>query len=184
MESEHDALLRQKFVDRLSNDILDNITDIIHKQVLEAQTLNQPMNEFLDVMKKEFGLVVHDVEEKLADNDGYKVLADTLGKSIKDQLAAKLAAVDSEQLYKVFRDVYLYHIDTLWIKHLDEMEELRDKVGLVGYAQLDPLVIYKSEAFTKFQNLLYRLKYDVTAYIASLDFAAVQQQAQAPQVSL
>lgn len=40
--------------------------------------------------------------------------------------------------------------------------------------------MYKSEAYEKFQNLLYRLKFDVTAYIAGIDFALLQQQ-QTPQ---
>jgi preprotein translocase subunit SecA len=44
------------------------------------------------------------------------------------------------------------------------------------------LVVYKSEAYDKFQILLYRLKFDVTAYIAGIDFAMVQQQDQTPQV--
>jgi hypothetical protein len=41
--------------------------------------------------------------------------------------------------------------------------------------------VYKSEAYDKFQTLLYRLKFDVTAYIAGIDFAMLQQQIQAPQ---
>ncbi|MEI6672964.1 MAG: hypothetical protein WCL02_06660 [bacterium] len=44
--------------------------------------------------------------------------------------------------------------------------------------------MYKSEAFEKFQILLYRLKFDVTAYIAGIDFAMVQQQDQAQQISM
>lgn len=44
------------------------------------------------------------------------------------------------------------------------------------------MIVYKSEAYDKFQNLLYRLKFDVTAYIAGIDFAMLQQQQQAPQV--
>jgi cysteine synthase len=43
------------------------------------------------------------------------------------------------------------------------------------------LIVYKSEAYDKFQTLLYRLKFDVTAYIAGIDFAMLQQQQQAPQ---
>ncbi|MEI8008517.1 MAG: SEC-C metal-binding domain-containing protein [bacterium] len=43
-------------------------------------------------------------------------------------------------------------------------------------------MVYKSEAFEKFQILLYRLKFDVTAYIAGIDFSMVQQQDQASQV--
>ena len=128
-------------------------------------------------MNKEFGLGLS--SDQMGDFVAldHRELAPKLSEFITRQLSEKLASVDTEQLYRVFKDVYLYHIDTLRIKHLDEMEELRDKVGLMGYAQLDPLVIYKSEAYTKFQNLLYRLKYDVTAYIASLDFSAAQQQA-------
>ena len=99
-----------------------------------------------------------------------------------DQLKTKFAMMDINRLYQIFKDVYLYHLDTLRVKHLDEMEYLRDKVGLMWYAQLDPLVVYKSEAFEKFQILLYRLKFDVTAYIAGIDFSMVQQQDQASQV--
>ncbi len=44
------------------------------------------------------------------------------------------------------------------------------------------MIVYKSEAYDKFQTLLYRLKFDVTAYIAGIDFAMVQQQDQAQQV--
>jgi len=177
LESEHDEILRQKFVERMRGDILGNIGGIVQKQVLEAQSLEQPINEFLTLMNKEFALSLTDAQLQKFAALSYHDLAPQFAEFITQQLSEKLASVDPEQLYKVFKDVYLYHIDTLWIKHLDEMEELRDKVGLVGYAQLDPLVIYKSEAFTKFQNLLYRLKYDVTAYIASLDFSLAQAQA-------
>ena len=145
IESEHDEILRQKFVERLRGDILWNIGGIIAKQVQEAQTLDQPITEFLSVLNKEFALSLNDEHMKTFSALSYHDLAPELGRFIVKQLGEKLSAVDQEQLYKVFKDVYLYHIDTLWIKHLDEMEELRDKVGLVGYAQLDPLVIYKSD---------------------------------------
>src|SRR3989344_4954326 len=41
--------------------------------------------------------------------------------------------------------VYLNTIDTLWIEHLDTMDDLRAGIGLRGYAQRDPLVEYKKE---------------------------------------
>jgi uncharacterized protein YecA (UPF0149 family) len=43
---------------------------------------------------------------------------------------------------------------------------------------LDPLVVYKGEAFTKFQTLLYRLHVDITTYVAGIDFASIQDQSQ------
>jgi preprotein translocase subunit SecA len=48
-----------------------------------------------------------------------------------DQLKAKFDVMDVDKLYQIFKDVYLYHLDTLRVKHLDDMEYLRDKVGLM-----------------------------------------------------
>ena len=150
----------------------------------EAQTLTQPLDEYLKIMDKEFGL--HLTQEQFTSflALGYEKLLEPFVDFIKQQLETKIASVDEERLYAVFKDVYLYHTDTLWIKHLDEMEYLRDKVGLMGYAQLDPLVVYKSEAYDKFQNLLYRLQFDVIAYIASIDFGTIQPQQGVPTIGL
>ena len=44
--------------------------------------------------------------------------------------------------------------DTLWMNHLDEIDYLRQGIGLRGYGQRDPLVEYKREAFDLFMGLL------------------------------
>ncbi len=184
LASDHDEVLKTKFVTQTKEDIFNNIWEIIHKQMQEAQTLTQPLDEYLKIMDKEFGL--HLTQEQFTSflALGYEKLLEPFVDFIKQQLETKIASVDEERLYAVFKDVYLYHTDTLWIKHLDEMEYLRDKVGLMGYAQLDPLVVYKSEAYDKFQNLLYRLQFDVIAYIASIDFGTIQPQQGVPTIGL
>lgn len=50
--------------------------------------------------------------------------------------------------------VYLNTIDTLWVDHLDTMDDLRAGIGLRAYAQRDPLVEYKREAFDLFEKLI------------------------------
>ncbi len=60
---------------------------------------------------------------------------------------------DREELKKVERSVLLRSIDSLWVDHLDIMTSLRQSVGLRGYAQRDPLIEYKKEAFGLFNNL-------------------------------
>ncbi|MBI2036550.1 preprotein translocase subunit SecA [Candidatus Microgenomates bacterium] len=45
-------------------------------------------------------------------------------------------------------------IDTLWMEHLDAIDDLREGIGLRGYAQKDPLVEYKNEAFSMFEKLM------------------------------
>lgn len=61
---------------------------------------------------------------------------------------------DSEILRKLERNVYLNIIDTLWMEHIDNMQQLRESVALKGYAQRDPLIEYKEEAYYLFTKLL------------------------------
>lgn len=52
------------------------------------------------------------------------------------------------------RWAYLSSIDGLWKEHLYDLDQIKEGVGLQAYAQKDPLLIYKSEAFESFKNLL------------------------------
>ncbi len=61
---------------------------------------------------------------------------------------------DPAQLRNLERAVIIRASDTLWIEHLSAMTGLRHSIGLQGYAQKDPLVEYKKEAFGMFQRLL------------------------------
>lgn len=176
LASEHDQHLKEHFVQTMKADLLRDVGEILRHQCDEAKALHQPLSDLMQLINKEFAL--HLADDRLQEFValGYDHIVPALHTYIVEHLSSAFATIDDERLYHIFKDVYLYHIDILWIKHLDEMEELRDKVGLMGYAQLDPLVVYKSEAFTKFQTLLWRLKLDVTSYIAGIDFVAIQQQ--------
>ena len=57
--------------------------------------------------------------------------------------------------------VLLKCIDMHWQRHLDDMEQLRQGIGLVGYGQHDPVVEYRSEGFALFDEMLFRIQQDV-----------------------
>ncbi len=59
-----------------------------------------------------------------------------------------------DHMNRLLQFVSLKTIDTLWMNHLTDMDDLRSGVGLRGYAQKDPLVEYKNEAFQKFEQLV------------------------------
>lgn len=73
--------------------------------------------------------------------------------------------------------VYLNTIDTLWIEHLDTMDDLRAGIGLRGYAQRDPLIEYKREGFDLFEKLIVQIDYEIVHRIYKV---AVQGQAPVP----
>src|SRR3989339_1488398 len=53
-------------------------------------------------------------------------------------------------------------MDELWREHLDALDDLREGIGLRGYAQQEPLVEYKKEAFSSFEMLLSRIDGEIT----------------------
>jgi preprotein translocase subunit SecA len=55
----------------------------------------------------------------------------------------------------------LQQIDTLWREHLQQMEALRESVGLRGYGQQDPLVEYKKEGFETFLDMMTAIRRNV-----------------------
>ena len=57
--------------------------------------------------------------------------------------------------------VLLKIIDDKWKDHINNLEQLRQTIGLRGYGQRDPLNEYKNEAFGLFEELLSGLKIDV-----------------------
>jgi len=59
-----------------------------------------------------------------------------------------------EMMSQIERYVMLSVVDTLWMDHLDAVENLRGGIGLRGYGQRDPLVEYKNEAYTMFEQLI------------------------------
>ena len=74
---------------------------------------------------------------------------------------AKEAEVGSDMMREAERVVLLKCIDMHWQRHLDDMEQLRQGIGLVGYGQHDPVVEYRSEGFALFDEMLFRIQQDV-----------------------
>ncbi len=80
---------------------------------------------------------------------------------IKDAYEKKAAMEHAEALKGLERYVILNAVDRLWQEHLYAMDGLREAVYLRAYAQKDPLVEYKNEAFSMFGDLMENIKLEV-----------------------
>ncbi|MBT7553439.1 preprotein translocase subunit SecA, partial [bacterium] len=69
------------------------------------------------------------------------------------------------------RGIVLRSIDTLWVEHLTAMDKLRTGIGLQGYGQRDPLVEYKREAFSLFNNLIAQIRKQIVYSIFKVGLA-------------
>ena len=73
-----------------------------------------------------------------------------------------------ESVENLERMVLLRILDDKWKDHINNLEQLRQTIGLRGYGQRDPLSEYKNESFVLFENLLSNLKIDVTKTFSRL----------------
>jgi preprotein translocase subunit SecA len=79
-----------------------------------------------------------------------EVLIDAVEKSYKD----REEFIGEELMRDIERYYALEVINRKWIDHLDAMDFLREGIGLRGYAQKDPIVEYKKEAYELFQDMI------------------------------
>ena len=73
---------------------------------------------------------------------------------IDDALAAKREQCESDdQFGQLLGDMMLGFIDSLWTRHLTDLDHLREGIGLRAVGQIQPIVAYKQEAFNMFSLL-------------------------------
>jgi preprotein translocase subunit SecA len=98
-----------------------------------------------------------------------------------DDVAAQ--APDAQLFSEVARNVMLRTIDQYWVEHLELIDRLREGIGLRGYAQRDPLIEYKKEAFDLFTQLMNSINTQIAHTIFKVTITpgdAVPQQQQRP----
>ncbi|CAI2572849.1 Protein translocase subunit SecA [Apilactobacillus kunkeei] len=99
-----------------------------------------------------------DLEDKSADEikDFLVELSEKVYNEKKEQL------YDPEQMLEFEKVVVLRVVDSHWTDHIDEMDQLRQSIGLRGYGQLNPLVEYQREGYQMFEEMVSDIDYDAT----------------------
>jgi preprotein translocase subunit SecA len=82
-----------------------------------------------------------------------------------ERLAARNQEVGDEGWSMVERLVLLRTIDSLWVEHLTELDDMRRGIGLRGYAQQDPLNEYRREAFRMYEEFRDLIRHQVASSI-------------------
>jgi preprotein translocase subunit SecA len=82
------------------------------------------------------------------------------------------AAIGADNYRRLEHVVMLQTIDNLWKDHLLSMDHLKEGIGLRGYAQQNPLLVYKKEGFEMFQGLMERIEEETLAILFRIQIAA------------
>lgn len=156
--------------ENLKDSILEMVRSIIERYV-EIYTAGSKYPEEWDIkglldhlydMFLEKDSVVIDVDLDRLDKE---VLTDIIYEEAVRQYERKEAEIGPEQMREIERIVLLRVVDTKWMDHIDEMDQLRQGIGLRAYGQVDPLIEYKKIAFDMFEDLIHSIQEDTVKFL-------------------
>ena len=160
-----------------TEEITETINEMQYDTIDEFLDFHIPKDSYVD--QWDINGLESDIKNHLAAISDIKALADKDGFG-KDQLKEHLYALvrkksimraeghSKETIENLERMVLLRILDDKWKDHINNLEQLRQTIGLRGYGQRDPLSEYKNESFVLFENLLSNLKIDVTKTFSRL----------------
>lgn len=90
---------------------------------------------------------------------------------------------NAEAIREVERVVLLKVIDRKWMTHIDDMEQLRQGIGLASYGQKDPVVEYKLSAYDMFDDMIANIKEDTVRLMFSVKVEQKVEREQVAQVT-
>ncbi len=113
------------------------------------------------------------------DREGLKDDLDEDAMAAYDEREDKLG---EELMRHLERSILLNVIDNRWREHLFDMDYLREGIHLRGFAQIDPLVAYKNEGFTMFEDLMHSIweEFSKLVFHAEIEFTEAPGQAREP----
>ncbi len=92
-------------------------------------------------------------------------LGEAIFEHLKQDYEAKEKILSPDTMRYHERMVMLSVIDGLWKDHLLAMDQLKEGIGLRGYAQQDPLVAYKKESFDMFEAMMFKFQEDTVRFL-------------------
>ncbi len=100
--------------------------------------------------------------------DDEKVFKNKIKEKFFEKRQERIKLIGEDQSIEIEKRIFLQSIDMNWKLHIQYLEQLRQVIGLRSYGQRDPLVEYKKEAFSLFENLLIKLKNDLVKILINL----------------
>ena len=177
MNQQRTVIYRQRREALDGNNLKDSIHEMLYDRVAEAvediahekeESEQWDIKELEDTVFKQYGF-------HLDDNRSDEITKDILIRSIYDHAVViynkKEELIGEKDFRSLERFVMLQTVDNLWKDHLLSMDHLKEGIGLRGYAQQDPLIVYKKEGYGMFQDMISRIKEEIVDIMFKIQVA-------------
>ncbi len=181
MNKQRDTIYKLRDQILMEEDISDYIKRVIEDTVdllMERYIGKNPDEWQIDALQAE----VRDIflleipTSTLKETTSREELRKKLLESINALYKLREQDLGAENMRMLERQVALQVLDRLWREHLYELDALKEGIGLRGYAQRDPLVEFKHEAFNMFEELLENINKETVRHLFGLRVMPVERE--------
>ena len=148
--------------ERVLDSFKDYISSIVNKYLISEEenkyeTLKDYVNKNLLKMKK---IKLSDIDGKMPEEVSQEIF-----EVLSEDYEKKINELPWELVSEFEKAISLRVIDTNWMNHINNMEHLRDGVGLRGYANEDPLQAYIKEGYQIFDNMMDKISEETSLFL-------------------
>ncbi|PIE63087.1 MAG: preprotein translocase subunit SecA [Desulfobacter postgatei] len=147
---------------QVAQDMMEDVSyDIVEGYVFDKTAPKEwDLEGLSSAIQGQFNMDIS-LDRPVQENFSLDQLGQFIFEAAQDLYRKKEGMYGAEIMRHVERFIILQTVDTRWKEHLLNMDHLKEGIGLRGYAQQDPLRIYKKEGFDMFQDLMNRIKQEV-----------------------
>ncbi len=165
-------LMTSKDLSGLARELIGDVVEMICENNIpeKSHPMDWNTNGIHDAMLRIFALDITDIEnwkrdEDITERKAYESLYNLAIRRYNQQ--AEKYGIELMQM--ATRQMMLGALDTVWKRHLQQMDYLQMSIGLRGYAQKNPLYEYKREALDLFRNTVNNFKLMSVSYICRME---------------
>ena len=151
------------------NDKAEAIADSFADERLPAEEWDLKALEA--AVYKQFNFRLNFKDPETLDGMDRDALADLINEAAVKVYDEREALIGADEFRHLERVVMLQTVDNLWKDHLLSMDHLKEGIGLRGYAQQNPLIVYKKEGYDMFQEMIGRVQEETIGILFRIQIA-------------
>jgi len=183
MNQQREVIYRQRREALDGTDLRGSVMEMIRDKAEEiadiqagakAHAEDWDLREIQEAVYKQFNFRLDAFNGETLDGLNRDGLAEMIFESAGKRYEDREAAVGFDEFRQLERVVMLQTVDSLWKDHLLSMDHLKEGIGLRGYAQQNPLIVYKKEGYELFQDMIARVKEETLGILYRIQIAEPQ----------
>ena len=180
MNQQREVIYRQRREALAGKSLKDSILEMIRdkaEEIADATAGNDAhaeewdVKEIRDAVYKQFNFRLNSFNQETLDGLNRDGLAQLIFEAAENIYEERETVIGSDETRQLERVVMLQTVDSLWKDHLLSMDHLKEGIGLRGYAQQNPLIVYKKEGYELFQDMINRIQEETLGILYRIQIA-------------